>query len=103
MIQSKTKSSAKVSFDGFEGQMVFKLKRTTPGEGSVSCNASLKEGNVKVSLYHQLLNNESELFTINDGESINEYKGYVEANQRYIIIVKSSGLAREGKFEFNLN
>ena len=103
LIQSSSKSEANVSFDQFEGQMVFKLKKATSGEGSIFCDASLKEGTVKVALYSPLFNNESELFSLNSGESISEYRGYIESNQKYIIILRSSSPAREGKFEFKLD
>ena len=55
-----------------------------------------------MALYSTFFKNETELFTINGGESFEGQRGYIEANQRYIIIVRSSGLAKEGKFEFNL-
>ena len=92
-----------LSFAEFEGQYVFKLKKTTQGEGSIKYSASLKEGHVDVYYVDPISKQELSMFSINSGETLDSYAGYVEKGYRVIIIVKSEGRVYDGRFAFNID
>jgi len=103
MTVSNTETEAKMDFATFDGQYVFDLRRTETFDGRIDCDASLKEGTVKVLYYDVFLEVEAELFVIGGGQSIKEGYGYVEPDRKYLIIVKSYGEAVDGRFSFNIN
>lgn len=95
--QSNTESS--IRFEEFTGRYVFKMKKTSDGEGAIAYHASLEKGSVNVS--YVVNNKEVALFTIKDGESFDSFGGYVEHNQKVLIIVDSNNeKVSKGDFTF---
>lgn len=103
LVTSNTETEARIDFGTFDGQYVFNLRRSETEDGRIECDASLKEGTVKVLYYDVFLDVEAELFVIGGGQSIKENYGYVEPDRKYVIIVKSYGEAVDGRFSFNIN
>ena len=103
LVTSQQTSEGSMRFGDFEGQYVFKLKKTTGGEGDIKYAASLMEGYVDVSYVDPVSKQELSLFSLDSGESVNSHGGYVEKGYKVIIIVKSEGNAHEGNFTFNIN
>ena len=100
---TKTTSYGSIEFDSFEGQYVFKLKRTEAGEGAIKFTASLGEGHVEVSFSTFASSGYQKMFEINAGETLNAYSGYLEKGYRVTIIVKSEGKVSNGSFTFDAN
>ena len=103
LITNQHGGEGSMRFGNFEGQYVFKLKKTTSGEGDIKYSASLEEGHVDVTYVDPISKQELSLFSINSGEEVNSHAGYVEKGYKVIIIVKSEGSAHEGNFTFNIN
>lgn len=103
LITNEHGGEGNMKFGDFEGQYVFKLRRTSDGEGAIKYTASLKEGHVDVSYVNPITKQELALFSINSGEEVDSQSGYVEKGYKVIIIVKSEGSAHEGSFAFNIN
>ena len=103
LVTSKHTSTASISFEVFEGQYVFKLKRTEAGEGTIKFDASLKEGHCVVLYKASMMNDYATMFEIDGGETKNAYTGYLEKGYKVTIIVKSEGKASGGSFSFDSN
>ena len=92
---------ASISFSGFEGTYVMKLKLKGEGqEGSIHCKASLTEGEINV--YYDWLGTKELLFNLKAGESIDERLGYIESGRTVYIIVETVTPAKEGKISIDL-
>ena len=92
---------ASISFSGFEGTYVMKLKLKGEGqEGSIHCKASLTEGEINV--YYDWLGTKELLFNLKAGESIDERLGYIESGHTVHIIVETVTPAKEGKISIDL-
>ena len=91
---------ASISFSGFEGTYVMKLKMSGKGqEGSILCNASLEEGEINV--YYDWLGTKELLFNLKAGESIDERLGYIESGHTVYIIIETVTPAKEGKISID--
>ena len=87
---------ASISFSGFEGTYVMKLKMKGEGqEGDIHCKASLTEGEINV--YYDWLGTKELLFNLKAGESIDERRGYIESGHTVHIIIETVTPAKEGK------
>lgn len=92
---------ASISFSGFEGTYVMKLKMRGEGqEGDIHCKASLTEGEINV--YYDWLGTKELLFNLKAGESIDERLGYIESGHTVHIIVETVTPAKEGKISIDL-
>ena len=92
---------ASISFSGFEGTYVMKLKMKGEGqEGDIHCKASLTEGEINV--YYDWLGTKELLFNLKAGESIDERLGYIESGHTVHIIVETVTPAKEGKISIDL-
>ena len=92
---------ASISFSGFEGTYVMKLKMKGEGqEGDIHCKASLTEGEINV--YYDWLGTKELLFNLKAGESIDERLGYIESGHTVYIIVETVTPAKEGKISIDL-
>ena len=92
---------ASISFSGFEGTYVMKLKMKGEGqEGDIHCKASLTEGEINV--YNDWLGTKELLFNLKAGESIDERLGYIESGHTVHIIVETVTPAKEGKISIDL-
>ena len=100
-MRSNTAEHSFVEFGQLEGTLVFKMKKKTAGEGAIVYTASLEEG--KITVTYDIFNVESNLFTLNGGETLNANGGYVEKGQRVYIILKTEGNCKNGKFDFTFS
>ena len=92
---------ASISFSGFEGTYVMKLKMKGEGqEGDIHCKASLTEGEINV--YYDWIGTKELLFNLKAGESIDERLGYIESGHTVHIIVETVTPAKEGKISIDL-
>lgn len=91
---------AYVQFDSFESQYVFKLRKTSKGEGNVHFTASLGKGKVTVS--YVTFSKEHSLFTLNGGEKVDDYGIYIEYGSKVPIIIRSEGKVLDGTFTFDI-
>ena len=92
---------ASISFSGFEGTYVMKLKMKGEGqEGDIHCKASLTEGEINV--YYDWLGTKELLFNLKAGESIDERLGYIESGHTVHIIVETVTPAKEGTISIDL-
>lgn len=91
---------ASISFSGFEGTYVMKLKMSGKGqEGDIHCKASLEEGEINV--YYDWLGTKELLFNLKAGESIDERLGYIESGHTVHIIIETVTPAKEGKISID--
>ena len=96
-VHSNESSSAFMEFYSFDGKMVFKLNST--GEGALKYTAKLESGSATV--YYDYLDTISELFTVNSGDKLDSYGGYVDVGTVYVI-VETDGECKNGDFRFSL-
>ena len=103
MVRNNGISTCSIEFGQFEGQYVFKIKRTKTGEGSIKFTSSLEEGHMEVLYKTTLMNDYMKMFEINSGENKDGYMGYLEKGYKVTIIVRSDGRATNGNFTFDSN
>lgn len=103
LITSKHTTTGSISFSAFEGQYVFKLKRTEEGEGTIKYTASLEEGHMEVLYKATMMDEYEKMFDISGGETKDGYMGYLEKGYKVTIIVRSDGKAATGSFTFDTN
>jgi len=101
LVTTNNGNSATMSFEEFEGTYVFKLKKQNKGESDIKFAASLESGKINVEYY--AFNNESNLFTISGGETLNDHSGYIEHGYKVSIIVTAEEKAINGHLTFNLD
>lgn len=100
-VRTENGDHASISFSGFEGTYVMKLKMKGEGqEGNIHCKASLDEGEINV--YYDWLGTKELLFNLKAGESIDERLGYIESGHTVYIIVETVTPAKEGKISIDL-
>ena len=102
LVRSNAAEHSYVNFEELEGTLVFKMKKKTPGEGALIYEAFLGEG--KVNVIANIFNVESNLFTINGGESYEKTQGaYVEHGYSVYIVLKTEGRCTNGRFDFTFS
>ena len=101
LITNNTNNESSMRFGDFEGTYVFKMKKTSDGEGSIVYHASLEQGTFNVS--YVVLGQEYPLFTISDGQNIDSQGGYIEKGQKVSIVLKSESNAKNGDFKFTFS
>lgn len=100
-VRTENGDHASISFSGFEGTYVMKLKMKGEGqEGNIHCKASLDEGEINV--YYDWLGTKELLFNLKAGESIDERLGYIESGHTVYIIVETVTPAKKGKISIDL-
>lgn len=100
MVEENTLTKASVSFDRFDGTYVMKLKNNGEDEVSITYEATLKEGNIKV--YYDFNGEKLDLFEIETNGSVNTQTEAFTGNKTIYIILESDGKCNEGKFSFAL-
>ena len=103
LVTSQKTSEGSISFDEFDGQYVFSLKRTSDGEGDIKYFGSLKEGNVEVFYVDSVSKRECPLFNISSGEVVDSHGGYVEKGYKVRIVLRSESKVFGGSFTFDVN
>ena len=100
LVRSQTKHGCETSFYSLKGQLVFKLKKSSGSEGSISFSVRADEG--EIYLYYDNNGSKQQLAHVKAGESITDKGGYVEGgNDVYIIIEAPNGAG--GKVSVELN
>ena len=100
MVSSNNSNKASVSFDTFSGTYVIQLNNTGDDKASITYEATLSEGNIKV--YYDFNDEKLDLFEIKtDGAVEGETEAFTSSKKIYIII-ESDGKCGEGSFSFAL-
>ncbi len=100
MVKTNTSNKASVSFDSFSGTYVIKLKNKSADEVSITYEATLGEGNIKVSYDYN--DEKLSLFEIKTGGSIDSKTETFTGNKTIYIILESDGKCSDGSFSFVL-
>ena len=100
-VQSSQTSKGSISFAQFKGRFVFKLKRTADGDGAITYEGKINEGEITV--FYDTNDIKSDLFTLSGEQSVSDVAGYVTKGVTVYIVIESNGVAKGGKFSFNLN
>ena len=101
LITNNSNTESSMRFGEFEGTYVFKMKKTSAGEGCIVYHASLEQGFFNVS--YVISGREAPLFTISSGQTLDEQAGYIEKGQKVTIVVSSDGHASNGEFIFKFS
>ena len=105
MISENRNESSRLTFEQFEGNYVFRMKKTSPGEGGLSYKVSLGTGKADVTYVVDSIagkQKETLLCTINGGESLEGTFGYVEKGYKVYINIVSDGRIEKGDFHFQM-
>ena len=100
MVSSNTSDKASVSFGSFSGTYVIQLKNTGNEKTSVTYNATLEEGNIKV--YYDFNDEKLDLFEIGADGSIEGKTEAFTGSKTIYIIIESDGKCNSGSFSFAL-
>ena len=106
MISENRNESCRLTFDLFEGNYVFKMKKTSPGEATVSYKVTLGTGKADVTYsIESIAGNQKEtlLCTVTSGETLEGTFGYVEKGYKVYINIVSDGKIEKGDFQFQMN
>lgn len=97
-VHSNESTSSFMTFESFEGRMVFKLKST--GEGDLKYTAKLETGSATV--YYDYSGGKTELFSVKSGNELVSRGGYIEAGTVYVI-VETEEKCINGDFRFSID
>lgn len=101
LVKKQTLHSCEASFNSLEGQMVFKIKKSTKGaEGIIHYSIQVDKG--EINLYYDIYGFKEELANVKAGETVNDCGGYIEGGKLVYIII----LAKEnskGKISVELD
>ena len=108
LITKNTNNESSITFENFTGRYVFKLKKTSDGEGTINYEAKLGEGNINVFyIIDWLPGNKDEqevsMFTITSGENKSGSAGYVEKGYKVTIVVDSVNESTQGSLTFTFS
>lgn len=99
LVTSNTSQKASMSFSSFKGTKVFKVKCKEEGE-TLSYSGHLDKG--ELSVYYDDDGTKKMLFTIKDGEQVEEKSEELSKGTVYII-VETEGKCSDGKLEFSVD
>ena len=100
MVRENTSNKASVSFDSFSGTYVIKLKNNGTDEVFITYEATLQEGNIKVSYDYN--DEKMNLFEIKTNGSVDSQTETFTGNKTIYIIIESDGKCNDGSFSFVL-
>ena len=100
MVRTNTSKKASVSFDSFSGTYVIKLKNNSADGVFISYEATLQEGNIKVS--YDFNDEKRNLFEIETNGSVDRKTETFIGNKTIYIIIESDGKCNDGSFSFVL-
>ena len=100
MVSKNTPTEASVTFDTFNGTYVIKLKNTGDDKASITYNATLEEGNIKV--YYDYNDEKLDLFEIGNDGSVEGKTETFTGNKTIYVIIESDGKCSDGSFSFTL-
>ena len=101
MVRENTSDKGSVSFDGFSGTYVIKLKNNGADEVFITYEATLREGNIKV--YYDYNDEKLNLFDIETDGSVDGKTETFTGNKTIYIIIESDGTCNDGSFSFSLS
>ncbi|MDE7296882.1 MAG: hypothetical protein K2N84_06405 [Clostridia bacterium] len=85
MVEEKTSNTASISFDSFSGTYVMKFDEKVSGEVSITYQATLAEGNIKV--YYDFNEEKLDLFEIgSNGNANGKTEAFTGSQTIYVII-----------------
>lgn len=99
LVQSNTPQAASVSFSGFEGRLVLKMKSKADSAERMNFDVSLGEGNLTVSVDCAGVN--AELLNLKGGDSYAYHLDNIGVGTVYVII-DSDGKCNDGRLSFTL-
>ncbi|MBD5131993.1 MAG: hypothetical protein HDT28_05310 [Clostridiales bacterium] len=100
MIEKSNSTESSVSFDGFSGTYVMKLKSNGEDEVYITYTATLAEG--KINVYYDYNDEKLDLFEIETNGSVNSKTEAFTGNKTIYVIIESDGKCGEGSFLFTL-
>ena len=100
MVRENTSNKASVSFDSFSGTYVITLKNNGADEVFITYEATLREGNIKVSCDYN--DEKLNLFEIKTNGSVDSKTETFTGNKTIYIIIESDGKCSDGSFSFVL-
>ncbi len=100
MVRENTSNKASVSFDSFSGIYVIILKNNGADEVYIAYEATLGEGNIKVSYDYN--DEKLNLFEIKTNGSVDSKTETFTGNKTIYIIIESDGKCNDGSFSFVL-
>ena len=100
MVRENTSNKASGSFDSFSGTYVIKLKNNDADEVFITYEATLGEGNIKVSYDYN--DEKLNLFDIETDGSVDGKTETFTGNKTIYIIIESDGKCNDGSFSFVL-
>ena len=100
MVRTNTSDKASVSFDSFSGTYVMHLKNNSADEVFISYEATLREGNIKVS--YDFNDEKLNLFEIETNGSTDGKTETFTGDKTIYIIIESDGKCNDGSFSFVL-
>lgn len=98
LVTSNTSKEASMSFSSFKGTKVFKVKCKEEGE-KLEYSGHLDKG--EMSVYYDDDGTKKLLFTVKDGEQVEDASEELSKGTVYII-VETEGKCSDGKFEFSV-
>ncbi|MDE5766621.1 MAG: hypothetical protein K2I17_05590 [Clostridia bacterium] len=100
MKTTNTSDKASISFSSFSGTYVMQLKNNGADEVSISYEATLGEGNIKV--YYDYNDEKLDLFDIATNGSVDSKTEAFTGNKTVYVIIESDGKCKDGSFSFTL-
>lgn len=88
LITNHTTNSCSAKFDRLTGTMVFKVRRTEPGEGDIGYSITVEEG--ELTLYYDALGVKEQLAKVTAGQSVTARDGYVEKGYKVYVIIEAT-------------
>ena len=100
MVTTNTSDKASISFGSFSGTYVMKLQNNGADEVSISYEATLGEGKIKV--YYDYNDEKLDLFEIGANGSVDSKTEAFTGNKTIYVIIESDGKCKDGSFSFTL-
>ena len=100
VVRENTANKASVSFESFSGTYVIILKNNGADEVYITYEATLREGNIKVSYDYN--DEKLNLFEIKTNGSVDNKTETFTGNKTIYIIIESDGKCNDGSFSFVL-
>ena len=100
IVTTKTSNEASLSFSTFSGTCVMQLQNKGADEVSVTYEATLEEGSIKV--YYDFNGKKLDLFEIGNNGSVEGKTDAFTGKKTIYLIIESDGKCSEGSFLFTL-
>ncbi len=102
LVRSSKRDHCEVHFGTLKGTLVLNTKVTDEdADGLIHYEAELAEG--ELSVWYDVDGTKEHLFTIKGGESLDDRGGSVSIGDKVIIIIETSGKAKDGEIEIDFD